>query len=107
MEFGIIPIENSVEGSIGSVLDILLAWDLKITSEYFEKVSHCLLSKTGKKNTIKIVASHPQALGQCRKWLNKNLKNVDLLETASTASAAKAASKDTKTAANTVFNNRP
>lgn len=99
VEFGIIPIENSVEGSIGSVLDILLAWDLKITSEYFEKVSHFLLSKTGKKSTIKIVASHPQALGQCRKWLNKNLKNVDLLETASTASAAKAASKDTKTAA--------
>ncbi len=99
VEFGIIPIENSVEGSIGSVLDIMLTWELKITSEYFEKVSHCLLSKNGKKSSIKIIASHPQALGQCRKWLNKNINNVELLETASTASAAKVALNDTKTAA--------
>ena len=99
VEFGIIPIENSVEGSIGSVLDILLAWDLIITSEYFEKVSHYLISKTGNKNSIKTVASHPQALGQCRKWLNRNLSKVDLLETPSTATAAKLVSTDTKKAA--------
>ena len=72
---------------------------LHTQSEYFEKVSHCLLSKNGKKSSIKIVASHPQALGQCRKWLNKNINNVELLETASTASAAKVALNDTKTAA--------
>ena len=99
VEFGIIPIENSIEGSIGSVLDILLAWDLIISSEYFEKVSHCLLNKTGNKKSIKTVASHPQALGQCRKWLDRNLRGVELLETPSTAAAAKLASKDSKTAA--------
>jgi len=99
VEFGIIPIENSVEGSIGSVLDILLAWDLIITSEYFEKVSHYLISKTGNKNSIMTVASHPQALGQCRKWLNRNLSKVDLLETPSTATAAKLVSTDTNKAA--------
>ncbi|MGI9533616.1 MAG: prephenate dehydratase [Thermodesulfobacteriota bacterium] len=99
LEFGIIPIENSVEGSIGSVLDILLAWDLKISSEYFERISHFLLSKSGKLSDIKVVASHPQALGQCRKWVSRNLKNIELYETASTAAAAKTAAEDSEVAA--------
>ncbi|MGI9554164.1 MAG: prephenate dehydratase [Thermodesulfobacteriota bacterium] len=99
LEFGIIPIENSVEGSIGSVLDILLAWDLKISSEYYERISHFLLSKTGKLSDIKVIASHPQALGQCKKWVSRNLKNIELYETASTAAAAKTASEDPEVAA--------
>lgn len=99
LEFGIIPIENSVEGSIGSVLDILLAWDLKISSEYFERISHFLLSKSGKLSDIRVVASHPQALGQCKKWVSRNLKNIELFETASTAAAAKIAAEDFKIAA--------
>lgn len=99
VEFGIIPIENSVEGSIGSVLDILMAWDLKISAEYFERVSHFLLSKSEKLEDVKVVASHPQALGQCRKWISRNLKDIELFETASTAVAAKIASEDFKIAA--------
>ena len=99
VEFGIIPVENSVEGSIGSVLDMLLAWDLKVSSEYFERISHCLLSKSGNFEDIKVIASHPQALGQCRKWIGKRLTGVELFETASTAAAAKIASEDFKIAA--------
>ncbi len=92
--FGVIPIENSVEGSVGNVLDKFLDTDLKICTEYYERISHSLLSITGKISDIKTVASHPQAIGQCRKWLSKNLKKVDYKETSSTAQAAEMASKD-------------
>ena len=99
VDFGIVPIENSVEGSIGSVLDSLLTWDLHICSEYLERISHTLMSKSGKLEDIKSVASHPQALGQCRNWLACNLKQAGLVETISSAAAAKIASEDSAVAA--------
>ena len=85
---GVIPVENSVEGSVGNVLDKFLDTDLKICTEYYERISHSLLSKSGKIEDIKTVASHPQAIGQCRKWLSKRFKKVDYKETSSTAKAA-------------------
>lgn len=99
VEFGIVPVENSLEGSIGRTLDMLFTWDLKISAEYFEEIGHFLLSKTGTMKDIKVVASHPQALGQCRKWISKNLKGVELLETPSTAWAARLSSEDKSVAA--------
>jgi chorismate mutase/prephenate dehydratase len=73
--FGIVPVENSMEGSVGSVLDMLSRSDVRICSEHFEKISHCLLSRTGDIPDIRILASHPQALAQCKKWLSKHLRN--------------------------------
>jgi chorismate mutase/prephenate dehydratase len=99
VSFGIVPVENSLEGSVSVVLDRFLRSDLQISSELFEKISHFLISKTGDIKDIKIVASHPQALGQCRKWLSEHLKRVEYLETPSTASASKLASRDKKIAA--------
>ena len=99
VEYGILPVENSVEGSIGSVLDMLLVWDLKISSEHFEKIGHFLLSKSDRLDEVEIVATHPQALGQSRKWISKHLRDVEILETASTAAAAKLASENDKMAA--------
>lgn len=98
-EYGIVPIENSVEGSIGSILDMLLEWDLSICAEYYERIGHFLLSGSGRVEDLKKIASHPQALGQCRKWLGKNLKNVEFIETPSTAAAAKYASENPEIAA--------
>lgn len=98
-EFGIVPVENSVEGSIGSILDMLLEWDLKICAEYYERIGHFLLSISGNIEEVVKVASHPQALGQCRKWLGKNLENVEYIETPSTAAAARMAAEDSKIAA--------
>jgi len=98
-DLGIVPVENSVEGSIGSILDMLLEWDLKICAEYYERIGHFLLSKTGRIEDITKVASHPQALGQCRKWLGKNLGNAEYIETPSTAAAAKMASDERDIAA--------
>lgn len=97
--YGIVPVENSMEGSVGTVLDKLSRSDVKISSEHFEKISHCLLSKTGHIGDIDILASHPQALAQCKKWVSKHLRKAELKETASTAQAAKLASRSRRIAA--------
>jgi chorismate mutase/prephenate dehydratase len=96
---GIVPVENSVEGSVGGVLDAFLKSDLRISSELFERVGHFLISKTGNLGDVKIVASHPQALRQCKLWLNKHLFHVELRETASTTRAAVLAAGDENIAA--------
>jgi chorismate mutase/prephenate dehydratase len=97
--FGIVPVENSIEGSIGSVLDMFLKSHLRVSSEFFQKISHFLLSKRGDIKDIEVIASHPQALGQCKKWLSERLKHIEFRETASTARAAQLASRDKKIAA--------
>ena len=98
-DFGIVPVENSVEGSVGDVLDMLVEWDLGISAECFERIEHSLLSLGGDIGEVKTVASHPQAIGQCRKWIAANLYGVELVETSSTAAAAKMAARDKNVAA--------
>jgi chorismate mutase/prephenate dehydratase len=97
--FGVVPIENSIEGSVDRTLDFLIEFDVKIWAEIYLRVSHDLLSRTGWAGEIQTIYSHPQALGQCREWLRKNFPHVPLMETASTAKAASLAGEDASAAA--------
>ena len=93
VDYGVVPIENSIEGAVNHTLDMFIDSDLKICSEIFLEISHSLLSKESKKNKIKRIYSNPQVFGQCRLWLESNMSGVDLIEVSSTAKAAEIASR--------------
>jgi len=86
--FGVVPVENSNEGAVSHTLDMFLESRLTILHEIYLEISHDLLSKSGKIEEIRTVYSHPQALAQCRKWLDENLPDIPRVEMASTARAA-------------------
>lgn len=90
--YGVVPIENSIEGVVNYTLDMFFDSPLKICSEITLNISHALLGNRG--NKIKRLYSNPQVFAQCRKWLLRNAKEVELIPTASTAKAALAAKRD-------------
>jgi chorismate mutase/prephenate dehydratase len=93
-EYGVVPVENSLEGSVNITLDMLLETDLKIRGEIEERISHNLLSKPGMKiDNITTILSHPQAVAQCRKYIETNLQKIKIIETTSTAKAVIKAQK--------------
>ncbi len=98
-QYGVVPVENSIEGAVNYTLDLFYESDLKICSEIYQSISHDLLSKTGALEDIRVIYSHPHAFAQCRKWLRKHLPDCPLKECGSTASAAKLASEDPDSAA--------
>jgi chorismate mutase/prephenate dehydratase len=91
---GVVPIENSIEGSVRQTLDLLHRFHLIIQAEVFLRIRHQLLSKATGLGEIQRLYSHPMALAQCRSWIKQNLPGVSLSETGSTALAAKAAFLD-------------
>jgi len=86
-DYGVVPVENSTEGVVTHTLDMFVDSDLKIVSQIVLPVSHCFVSKC-KREEIKRIYVHPQTLGQCRNWLQKNFPNVELVETSSNAKSA-------------------
>ncbi|MFC2011221.1 prephenate dehydratase [Chloroflexota bacterium] len=87
-QFGIVPIENSLEGSISRVYDLLLDSSLRVCGETELRVIHCLIARPGTRlDLIKKVYSHPQALGQCQAFLNH--LDVELIPTYDTAGSVK------------------
>jgi len=97
--YGVVPVENSNEGVVSHTLDMFMESDLKINAEVLLGISHDLLSRSGRLADVRKVVSHPQALAQCRKWLEENLPDVPLVDVASTALAAQLASEDEAAAA--------
>ncbi|PLY02880.1 MAG: prephenate dehydratase [Desulfuromonas sp.] len=98
-DYGVVPVENSTEGVVSHTLDMFIDSDLKINAEVLLAVSHDLLSRTGDMGAIKRIVSHPQALAQCRSWLEENLPDVPLVDVSSTGLAAQMVADDDSTAA--------
>jgi len=96
--FGVIPVENTIEGPITVTFDALVESDVTICGEIKLEVAQHVMSRTGRLEDIQQVASHPQPLAQCRGWLETHLQGVETLETASTAAAAQLAHADEKVA---------
>jgi chorismate mutase/prephenate dehydratase len=86
--FALVPVENSLEGSITRAYDLLLDSPLMVCGETELRISHCLIAMEGASlDTIKMVYSHPQALGQCRNFLNH--LNAELIPASDTAGSVR------------------
>lgn len=90
VDCAIVPIENSIEGSVNVTLDTLaFDVDLFITGEYILKITENLIVKPGtQRSDIKKIISHPQPIGQCSKMLNRDFPDIQIGFTDSTAKAA-------------------
>ncbi|HJL67409.1 MAG TPA: prephenate dehydratase domain-containing protein, partial [Nitrosopumilus sp.] len=81
-EYSILPVENSLEGSVGESYDLLYSTSLNVTGEIYHRDEHYLIG-IGKLEDVDTVYSHPQALGQCRKFIEKhNMKTIPAYDTA-------------------------
>ncbi len=93
-EYGIVPVENSIEGAVYSTLDSFMKYDVKICGELQLSISHNLVCKSGNIKDIQTVASHAQPLAQCREWLQKNMPDIPTLPVFSTGAAAQMAANN-------------
>ena len=97
-DYGVVPVENSVEGAVTHTLDMLIESNLKICAEVISDISHNLLGSCPIKR-IKTIYSNPQVIGQCRMWLRRNLPGVDLVDVVSTTKAAQLCNKNKRNTA--------
>lgn len=97
--FGVVPVENSSEGSVNQTLDCLQSQDLVICGELELPIRHALLSKTSNIKNISSVCGHEQALSQCRYWLSKNMPNAKLISVESSGVAIEKIQKSKSIAA--------
>ena len=97
--FGVVPIENSTEGSVTPTLDALLEGSVQIRGELVIDIALCLLARHADRTRFRRVASNPQPLAQCRHWLARELPGVEPWPTVSTVVAAREALADDSVAA--------
>jgi len=88
-ELGVIPLENSLQGTVGQSLDLFLQFEVHVQAEIYCKISHALLSQARQLAEVQRVYSHPQALEQCSAWLRAHLPMARVVPTESTAAAAR------------------
>ena len=90
---GVLAVENSIEGTVRESLDNLMSTqnpNIRILSEYYMPIHHCLLARTTEFSSITGVISHPQALAQCQNFIHNEMPfNVNIIEAPSTAEAAR------------------
>jgi prephenate dehydratase len=99
-EIAVVPVENSIEGSVNMTLDSLWQLEsLKIQLALVLPIQHTLISCATSLDTINTVYSHPQALAQCQGWLSQFLPNVNLIPSNSTTEALQRLEQEVTTAA--------
>ncbi|MFM0626818.1 prephenate dehydratase [Paraburkholderia xenovorans] len=91
VECAVVPVENSTEGIVARTLDLIDEARLPVTGEVVLPIAHCLLTNAIALREIECVLGHPQALSQCRRWLDRNLPGVERRASPSNARAASAA----------------
>jgi chorismate mutase/prephenate dehydratase len=97
--YGVVPVENSSEGAVGSTLDLLLAHALQVCGEVQLRIHHHLLSRAPGIGAARRLYSHAQSLAQCHEWLNANLAHLPRVPVASNAEAARMAAEDPESCA--------
>ncbi len=98
-DYGVVPVENSTEGTVNHTLDMFMTSALQICGEVELRIHHHLLGTMADVNQIEHVAAHPQALAQCRRWLQQNLPAAKLVAATSNAEGARIAGESPGTAA--------
>lgn len=98
-DFGVVPIENSTEGSVNRTMDCLIGTSLTIVAEVSIPIHQNLMTLSGSMEGITKIYSHPQSLGQCVGWLNQHFPSLERLAASSNAEAARIAAQDPTAAA--------
>ncbi len=98
-DFGIVPIENSSEGTVNHTLDMFLGSSLKICGEVELRIHHHLMGRMSALADIKRVCAHAQALAQCRGWLDEHLSDAERVPVSSNAEGARRARDEKGSAA--------
>lgn len=98
-DFGVVPIENSTEGSVNNTLDMFLTSPLKISGEIELRIEQHLLGRMSGLENIERICAHEQSLAQCRGWLREYLPQVELIGMSSNAAGARRARDEAGTAA--------
>jgi prephenate dehydratase len=93
---GVVPVENSIEGSVTEALDAFASHEIAVTREVVTPIRHALLAR---RDSFEMVASHAQALAQCRSYLETHYPEVDREAVASTAQGVERAREDESIAA--------
>jgi chorismate mutase / prephenate dehydratase len=98
-DFGVVPVENSTEGTVNNTLDRFLSTSLHICGEVELRVQHNLMARDKDMKHVQRVCAHPQALGQCRGWLDEHMPGIDRVPVSSNAEGARRARDEKGTAA--------
>ncbi len=94
VDYGVVPIENSTEGSVGRTLDQMLTSPLVICGEIQMGIHHNLMTKAPTLVGLKRLYSHAQSLAQCHEWIDRHLPAIGRVPVASNAEAARMAAQD-------------
>lgn len=99
VDYGVVPVENSIEGVVNQTLDMFVTSALTICGEIELSIRHHLLSKTADIDALEVVYAHQQAFAQCRQWLDSHLAGIRQVSVSSNAEAARLAAETEHAAA--------